>query len=75
MEELDEAILQIRAKGAPGPDVIPPTFLNFLRPKARQDLLDVFNLRFSISKSPQIWKITIILPLEKAGKPPGCISS
>ncbi len=24
MEELDEAILQMRAKGAPGPDDIPP---------------------------------------------------
>ncbi len=26
-------------------------------------------------KSPQIWKTTIIVPLKKAGKPLGCISS
>ncbi len=75
MEELDEAILQILAKGAPGPDDIPPTFLNAPGLRARQELLDIFNLSFSTGKSPQIWKIAIILPLKKAGKPPGCISS
>ncbi len=69
MEELDEAIPQMRAKGAPGPDDIPPTFLKFLGPRTRQELLDIFNLSFSTGKSPQIWKIAIILPLKKAGKP------
>ncbi len=73
MEELDEAILQMRAKGAPGPDDIPsPTFLKSLGPRARQELLDIFNLSFSTGKSPQIWKIAITLPLKKAGKQPGC---
>ncbi len=74
MEELDEAILQMRAKGAPGPDGIPLTFLQALGPRARQELLDIFNLSFSTGKSPQIWKIAIIVPLKKAGKPPGCMS-
>ncbi len=72
MEELDEATLQMRAKGASGPDDIPPTFLKSLGPRARQELLDIFNLSFSTGKSPQIWKIAIILSLKKAGKPPGC---
>ncbi len=75
MEEIDEAILQMRAKSAPGPDDIPQTFLKALGPRARQELLGIFNLSFSTGKSPQIWKIAIILPLKKAGKPPGCISS
>ncbi len=52
MEELDEAILQMRAKGAPGPDDIPPTFLKAQGPRARLELLDIFNLSFSTGKSP-----------------------
>ncbi len=75
MEEPDEAIFQMRAKGAPKPDDIPPTFLKALGPRARQELLDIFNLSFTTGESPQIWKIAIILPLKKAGKPPGCKSS
>ncbi len=74
-EELDEAILQIHAKGAPGPDDIPPTFHKALGSRERQELLDIFNVSFSAGKSPQIWKIAIMLPLKKAGKPPGCIAS
>ncbi len=62
-EEHDEAILQVRAKGAPGPGEIPPTFLKPLGPRARQELLDVFNLSFSTGKSAQIWKIATIWPL------------
>ncbi len=74
-EELDKTILQMSAKGAPGPDDIPPTFFKALGPRARQELLDIFNLSFSNGKSPQIWKIAIILSLRKAEKPPGCIFS
>ncbi len=66
-EELDEAILQMRAKSTTGPDHIPPTFLKTLGPRARQELLDIFDLSFSTVKSPQIWKIAIILPLKKTG--------
>ncbi len=65
----------MRAKGAPGPDDIPPTFLKALGPRARQELLDIFNPSFSTGKSPQVWTIAIILPLKKAGKPPGRIFS
>ncbi len=55
--------------------ISPPTFLKALGPRARQELLGIFNRSFFSGKSPQIWKITIILPLKKAGKPSGCISS
>ncbi len=53
-DELGKAILQMRAKGAPEPDDIPPTFLKTLVPRARQELLDIFNLNFSTGNSPQI---------------------
>ncbi len=74
MEEFDEAILQMRAKGASGTDDIHPTFLKAPGPRARQELLDIFNHSFSTGKSPQIWTIAIILPLKKAEKTPGCKS-
>ncbi len=67
--------LLMLAKGAPGPDDIPPTFLKALGPRAIEELLDIVKLSFSTGKSPQISKITIILSLKKAGKPPGYISS
>ncbi len=60
--ELNEAILQICTKGAQVP-------------RARQELLGIFNLSFSSGNSPQTWKTAIVRPLKKAGKPPGCISS
>ncbi len=43
--------------------------------RARQELLDILNLSFATGNLSQIWKIAIILPLKKAGKPPRYISS
>ncbi len=57
------------AKGAPGPDD------KALGPRARPELLDISYLSFSTGKSSQIRKIAFIVPLKKAGKPQGCISS
>ncbi len=45
-EEFDGAILKMRIKGAP--DDFPPTFLKALGPRARQELLGLFNFSFSI---------------------------
>ncbi len=53
MEELDEAIVQMSAKGALVLDDIHPTSQS---PRAKS-----FNLSFSTGKSPQTWKIAIIL--------------
>ncbi len=76
MEVLDKAILLMLGISAPEPAYIPPPmFLKALGPRARQELLEIFNLSFSTGKSPQIWKIAIILSIKKAGKPPGYISS
>ena len=75
MEELDAAIQKTRAKGAAGDDDIPPTFLKALGPKAKQELLDIFNRSFSEASIPQIWRFAVIIPLLKAGKSPSSLAS
>ncbi len=65
----------MRRKGAAGPDDIPPTFLKALGPTAKTELLSIFNDSFSKGVVPGIWKEATILPLKKAGKPSGAISS
>ena len=52
-----------------GPDEIPPTFLKELGPIALQELLAIYNACFRSASCPQIWRLAIILPLLKAGKP------
>ncbi len=61
--------------GAHGPDDIPPTFLKALGPRAKNELLEIFNYSFATGTSPHIWKRAVILPLKKAGKQPGAIVS
>ncbi len=65
----------MRSKGAPGPDDIPPTFLKALGPRAKNELLEIFNCSFATGTSPQIWKSAVILPLKKTVKQPGAIVS
>ncbi len=77
IRELDKAIHAMRSKGAAGSDDIPPTFLKALDPIAKAELLilSIFNESFSKGVVPGIWKEATILPLKKAVKPPGAISS
>ncbi len=44
-------------------------------PRAKSELLEIFNCSFATGTSPQIWKRAVILPLKKAGKQPGAIVS
>ena len=69
MRELKRAIAKLKAKGAAGPDDIPPSFLKALGDKALQTLLDIFNNSFHLAVVPQIWRNAIIIPLLKSGKP------
>ncbi len=73
-QEFNEAIVEIHIKSAQGQGDITPTFLKALGPRARLKLLEPLP-GFSSWRSPQIWKVAIILPFKKAGKPPGCIYS
>ena len=75
MRELKRSIAKLKAKGAAGPDDIPPSFLKALGDKALQTLLDIFNSSFHLADCPQIWKNAIIIPLLKSGKPPGELKS
>ncbi len=61
----------MRRKGAAGPDDIPPTFLKALGPTAKTELLSIFNESFSKDVVPAMWMEATILPLKKAGNPPG----
>ena len=75
MRELRRAISKMKAKGAAGPDDIPPSFLKALGPIALQTLLNIFNASFHLADCPQVWKNAIILPLLKSRKPPGDLKS
>ncbi len=68
MDELKHAILQMNAKGACGPDDIPPTFLKALGPAALTELLAIFNELFLLGICPKEWRRAIIIPLLKALK-------
>jgi len=75
MDELEKAIRKMRVKGAAGEDEIPPSFLKALGPRAKVELLSIFNQSFDDASVPQMWRRAIILPLLKAGKPAGQIAS
>ena len=75
IEELEEAIMKIKAKKQPGPDGIFPEFIRNLGPVAKEKLLEFYNNvwegKFSI---PSDWKKPII-PILKANKSPEQIES
>ena len=54
---------------------IPPTFLKELGPKALEELLAIYNVCYRTASCPQIWRMAIILPLLKAGKPASELAS
>ena len=54
MDELTQAIKQMKAKGAYGPDDIPPTFLKALGPMALAELLSIFNVVFELVICPRL---------------------
>ena len=75
MKELKTALKKMRRKGAPGPDDIPPSFLIELPDDALAILLEIYNESYRSANCPQIWRSAIIIPLLKAGKPPGAVKS
>ena len=73
--ELNKAIRSMRKNGAAGPDEITPAFIKAFGPKAREELLELFNLSWDQGVCPQEWKNATIIPLLKTGKPASEISS
>ena len=75
LRELKRAISKMRARGAPGPDDLPPQFFKALTANALIALLHIFNESWESNFCPQIWRNAVIIPLLKAGKPPSEIAS
>ena len=75
MSELLSAIQKMKQKGTAGPDNIPPILFKSLGPFALQELLSIFNASFHLANCPWIWRVAIIIPLLKAGKSPGDVTS
>ena len=75
MPELKKAIARMRARGAPGPDDIPPSFIKALGSTALNILLQLFNASFDNASIPQEWRNATIIPLLKLGKSPSSLSS
>ena len=65
----------MKHKDTQSPDEIPPSFLQELDPLACRELLNIFNMYLHQGQYPQSWRRATIIPLLKAGKPPGDLSS
>jgi hypothetical protein len=68
-QELTHALKNMRRKGAPGLDDVPPAFLMELGPNGREELLSLLNESFRTAQIPQDWRHAMVIPLLKAGKP------
>ena len=68
MHELQKAIKRMKAKGAAGPDDIPPTFLKNLGEVALTELLGIMNQSFQTGIVPKTWRHALIIPILKNGK-------
>ena len=75
ISELKDAIKRMRKRGAPGPDDIPPSFIQNLGPTALETLLGLFNDSFFKGMVPQVWKLANIIPILKSGKPASRLDS
>jgi ribonuclease HI len=69
LDELEEALLCTKTKGAPGGDEIAPPLLQNLGPVGKGVLLKLLNRSWSEGECPQSWRDAVIIPLLKSGKP------
>ena len=69
--QVAEAIAAQRSSTAIGPDGLSVIHLKHLGPKSHQFLASLFNASLSQNRLPQVWKFSRLVPLLKAGKPPG----
>jgi hypothetical protein len=75
MEELVSSLKAGKAKGAEGPDGLPPQFLKNLGEVARGLMLNTFNKFWREGVYPQSWRDAVIVSILKPGKPQGQLES
>ncbi|GFS60771.1 RNA-directed DNA polymerase from mobile element jockey [Trichonephila clavipes] len=68
MEELEVAIAKMNPGKAPGPDVIFGRMVQLFGNLAKKEILVIFNLSWATGKLPQIWKLSIVIPILKPNK-------
>ena len=73
--ELTNAITSMKAKGAPGKDMVHPRFLKALGPTTLNYLLDMFNESWHVGYCPSSWREAVMVSILKKGKPASSIDS
>ena len=68
MDELEEAIKQLKNKKSPGPDSVSNDMIKHFGEKAKSTLLRLFNESWRQGKVPSSWKKAHIIPIHKKGK-------
>ena len=75
MEDLDDAIRDMKIKGAAGPENIAPRMIQHLNSDNRQHILDLFNHSWKSEKAPQEWRNSTIIPIAKKDKDQSLVAS
>ena len=75
LAELNQAIRNMKFKGAPGRDRISPRFIKALGPDALAFLLEIYTESWYKGICPATWREAVIVPLLKKGKPANNIDS
>ena len=68
MDELEEAIKQLKNKKSPGPDSVSNDMIKHFGEKAKSTLLRLFNESSRQGNVPSSWKKAHIIPIHKKGK-------
>ena len=68
MNELDTAIRKLKNKKSPGPDGISNEMIQHLGNRAKDKLLEIFNLTWTKGDVPQMWREAHMIPILKKGK-------
>ena len=69
MHEIEQALLALDPKKAPGPDGIYGYMMVNLSKIARERYLELVNLSWVTGKVPKDWKTAIVVPIKKPSKP------
>ena len=69
LSELNKAMKKLKTRKSPGPDKIHNEMLTHLGHNAKKIILDFINNTWQKGEVPRLWKLVIVKPLLKKGKP------